>query len=158
MADDFNSVISALWARLRLGAPTLDDSRSVTMSVDNFDVMLSESPDGQGLVLWAIAGRLAPDFHRRDEQVRTLLKTNLGMLQSNGAGLRLESSGETATVRVEAAYPYAAKNLDRLVSLIEDVLYRAEFHAPDLAATAAPRPALRAVQNDLSPETFIFRP
>src|SRR5262245_46398856 len=106
MAQDFQSVVSELWAKLKLGAPAFGDTHSITLTVDGLDVWLNESADGRSIVVTGIAGRLSPDVYRREQQVRTLLKTNLGMVQSSKAGLRLESADETATVRVEAAYPY----------------------------------------------------
>jgi hypothetical protein len=105
-----------------------------------------------------VAGRLSPDLYRREQQVRSLLKTNLGMLQSSKAGVSLESSDETAVVRVEAAYPYAANRIDQLTRLIEEVLFRLEFHAAELATDRSQRPANGPTLVSPAQETFIFRP
>jgi hypothetical protein len=157
MAQDFQSVMSQLWGRLKLGAPAFGPSHSLTLSIDGLDVRLDESADGRHVIVSGVAGKLAPDAFRREQQVRNLLKTNLGMLQSSKAGLSLESSDERATVRIEAAYPYAANQIELLTRLIEDVLYRLELHTAELTAERERRQAGAPVMS-ATEETFIFRP
>lgn len=158
MAQDFRSVMSELWRKLKLGAPEFGSSHSLPLAVDNLEIDLRESADGRHVIVSGVVGRLAPDAHRREQQVRRLLQANLGFLQSNRAGLALEGSEETATVQVEAAYPYAANRIELLVGLIEDVLYRLEFHAADLAIEPTQGAAVRPAVMSSTQETFIFRP
>jgi Tir chaperone protein (CesT) family len=162
MADDFRSIMTQLWASLGLRAPSFGPEASIVLNIDGIDVTLSESADGRHVVVASTVGRLSADPQRRSEQVRQLLKANLGFLQSNAACLSLASTEAAAPVRVEAIYPYRAARLGQLTGLIEDVLHRVEVHAMDLAAgpvaaTARPQtshPAFTAV----SQEDFIFRP
>jgi hypothetical protein len=162
MADDFRTLMTQLWASLGLRAPAFAAEASIVLNIDGIDVTLSESADGRHVVVAATVGRLSADPQRRSEQVRQLLKANLGFLQSNAACLSLASTDAAAPVRVEAIYSYRAARLDQLTGLIEDLLHRVEVHAMDLAeapvaATARPQtshPAFTAV----SQEDFIFRP
>jgi hypothetical protein len=161
MADDFRSVISALWAKLELGEPTFGPSAAVTLVVDGLDVTLSESPDGRHVIVSGIAGQLSPDPRARGEQVRQLLRANLGFLQGNRAGVSLDSTDDAAPVRVQAVSPCAVGRLEELTGLIEDVLYRLEIHSGDLVRgrTASARPPIgHPAFTSLSHEDFIFRP
>jgi len=74
MAQDFKSVMSELWAKLKLGAPEFGPTYALTLSIDGFDIGLNESADGRNVVVTGVIGRLAPDAYRREEQVRKLLK------------------------------------------------------------------------------------
>ena len=159
MAQDFKSVMSELWAKLKLGAPDFGPTNALTLSIDGFDIGLNESADGRNVVVTGAIGRLASDAYRREEQVRKLLKSNLGMLQSSGACLSLETTDDTSTVRVQAIYPYAANRLDLLTRGIEEVLFRLEMHAGDLAVARGRGPATREpAVAAASLETFIIRP
>jgi hypothetical protein len=158
MAQDFRSVMSELWTKLKLGAPDFGPTHALTLSIDGFDIGLNESADGRNVVVSGVIGRLAADAYRREEQVRKLLKSNLGMLQSSGAGLSLETTDETATVRVQAIYPYAANRLDLLTRGIEEVLFRLEMHAGDLTVARGRGPARESAVAPASLETFIIRP
>lgn len=159
MADEFHAVITELWTKLKLGVPVFGQGQAVTMTVDGVDVSLAESADGNHVVVSGIAGRLPAQAYQREEQVRRLLRTNLGLLQSNCSGLLLEGSEDTAAVRVQAVYAYTQRRIDTLIQCIEDVLDRLEMHAGDLggAAAHASSAAVRAV--DPAPlDTLIFRP
>jgi hypothetical protein len=161
MADTFRTLITELWAKLKLGSPRFDASSTVTLAVDGVDLTLGEAPDGRHLVVSGVAGRLAADPNTRADQVRRLLKANLGFLQSNRAGLFVESTDDTATVRIQAVYPYAAGRIEQLIGLIEDVLHRLEIHSGDLAnqpSAAAKQQASHRAFTPVSHEEFIFRP
>jgi Tir chaperone protein (CesT) family len=161
MVDTFKTLISELWAKLKLGSPRFDASSTVMLTVDGLHLTLDEAPDGRHLIVSGAAGRLAADPTTRSDQVRRLLKANLGFLQSNRAGLFLESTDDTATVRIQAVYPYAAGRIDQLTALIEDVLHRLEIHSGDLAnqsAAATKQQVGHRAFTPVSHEEFIFRP
>jgi hypothetical protein len=158
MAQDFHTLVTALWAKLKLGTPAFGPTPAISLAIDGVEVTLSESADGRHLVVSGLAGRLSRDRHYREQQVRKLLKANLGMLQSSRAGLSLEAGADAAAVRVIAVYPYAADHLDGLMRCIEDVLYRIEFHSGDLVE-AGRTPTLTNPTNAPSPQdAFIIRP
>ena len=85
----------------------------ITLTVDGLDVWLAESADGRNIIVTGVAGRLSPDLYRREQQVRALLKANLGMLQSSKAGLRLESADETATAPILRGFLSQSLNSNR---------------------------------------------
>ncbi len=66
MAQDFKSVTTELWAKLKLGPPAFGPTHTLTLSIDGFDVVLSESADGRNVIVSGLAGRLAADAFRRD--------------------------------------------------------------------------------------------
>lgn len=161
MADDFRSVVTQLWASLGLRAPSFGQDASIVLDIDGISVALNESADGRHLVVSGTPGRLSADSLQRDEQVRLLLRANLGFLQGNAACVSLASADAAAPVRVEAVYAYRTAQIKQLRNLIEDVLHRIEIHAADLAAASAAtaqhqagHPAFTSVSQD----DFIFRP
>lgn len=161
MADDFRSVVTQLWTSLGMRAPSFGADASIILNIDGIDLTLRESPDGRHLLISGTAGRLSADPMRASEQVRQLLKTSLGLLQSNPACLSLASTDAAAPVQIEAAYAFRTGRIASLKALIEDVLHRIELQAPDLAsgssATAGPQTSHRAF-TAVSQEDFIFRP
>src|SRR5262245_52817044 len=99
MAEEFRRVITDLWAKLNLARPVFGETETVTLTIDRFELTLRESDDGRHLLIAGTAGRLAADPRLRGEQVRRLLKANLGMLQRNPAGLWVDDSPDAAFVR-----------------------------------------------------------
>ena len=158
MAQDFRTLITELWAKLKLGAPRFGDTETIALSIDGLEVILSESADGRHLLVSGLAGRPARDQHAAEEEVRRLLRTSLGLVQGNRAGLRLDTSGEMPAFRVEGAYPYAANRLDDLTKLIEDVLFRLELHAGELAVSRPGRQTGRPAFTQLSQDNIILNP
>lgn len=138
----FEKTVTALWAQLGLPAPAFGAQDTVTLLVEGTTIVLSESRDGEGILVSASPGRLAADPFQRGAQVARLLQANLGFLLGNRAGLYLDDEdGPAPVVRVEADWRYAEASTDRLVQRVEDVLHRVEFHRPDLAGPTGARPA-----------------
>jgi hypothetical protein len=155
MADDFRKVISDLFTKLNLGKPSFGDREAIVLTIDRREITLRESDDGRHLVVSGKAGRLSSDPRLRGEQIRRLLKVNLGMLQTSQSGVALVSTEEEAFVEVQAVYPYAMGRIDQLMSQIETVLDRLERHASELSGSAAPsRPKVVETVPD---DAFIFR-
>lgn len=158
MAEDFEAAITALWGRLKLGTPAFGPNKTALLAVDGINLQLNESADGRHIVISGMAGRLAPNPHRSEAQVRALLKANLGLLKSNRAGLSVDSSDAASPVRVTSTYAYALKRPELLDRLIEDVLYRVELHAGELTIETTRQAAGSKPTPQVSHETLIIRP
>ena len=153
MREGFETVVAALWASLGLGAPRLDPQGRAVLRIDGRSVVLAPSPDGRHLHAVAAAGALAADPYRREEQLRRLLRDNLGMILANRAGLRL--SGDA--VEAVAVGPLRASEVPLLRELIEDALHLAEVHAVTLVPGSAGRRTARGPEQFDDRENLIFR-
>ena len=154
----FEAVIARLWLSLGLGAAGVRPGEPVRLLVDGLGLALSESPDGRHVVVSGAAGRLSADPWRQSEQVRRLMRDNLGLLLTNRAGLRLvDDGGGAPLVEALAVGPCRTDRIDLLTRLVEDVLQRLEWHGPALSGEPArgegrrPAPSLRE-------DSLIFRP
>jgi hypothetical protein len=160
MSDAFTGEMTRLWGSLGLTAPAFRSETTVVLRIDEIDVVLSETPDGRCVLASARAGRLSGEPSRRAEQVRGLLQTNLGVLADNRSCVCLDDkSAPHPTVLVRALYPYAARQIDRLKRMIEDVVDMVELHRSSLSdqpMTLAATP--RAVAGPAPEESVIFRP
>ncbi len=161
MREGFETVVAALWASLGLGVPRLDgqeDDREharprAVLRVDGRTVALTPSPDGRNLHLIAAVGTLAADPYRREEQLRRLLRDNLGMILVNRAALRLVGEG----VEAVAVGPLRASEVPLLRELIEDALHLAEVHAVTLVPEAGRRRPVAGPARRDDDESLIFR-
>jgi hypothetical protein len=154
MADAFPAVVAALWASLGLAMPRGE----AVLRVDGRAITLAPSLDERRVVVRGVAGRLDADEERRGEQLRRLLRENLGLLLSNRAGLRIGAEGDALAVTVEAAGPMRVDAVEDLRALIEDVIFLLELHGPTLRASGARgREAPRALAGADDGESLIFR-
>lgn len=131
--ESFASVAAALWTSLGLAPPPA--SGTPTLRIDGRTVRLAPSPDGAQVVIEAAVGALAAPPHRREAQLRQMLREGLGLVLDNRAALTLAADG---TVSAVAAGPCRADEVALLRALIEDVLHLAEIHGPTLAQAAGP--------------------
>ncbi len=131
--ESFAGVAAALWASLGLAAPA--PAEAASLRIDGRTVRLRPNPDGTQVVVAAEVGALAPAPHRREAQLRQMLRESLGLVLGNRAALTLAEDG---IVRAEAAGPCRAADVPLLRALIEDVLHLVEIHGPTLAEAAGP--------------------
>ena len=156
---DFRSAVTALWTRLGLGEPRLNEPGRVQLRIDGIGLDLVDN--GRGLlIVEGYAGPLAADPVARARQTRRVLETNLGFVPLGEAGvyLRPRANGEKS-LGARATYAYRRSDLDYLVKIIEDVLqaieyYRAEFKT--VAAVQGQRPT--QASSDPLGTAMIFRP
>ncbi len=108
----------------------------------------------------ADGGFLPLDPPERARAVRRILAVNLGMLTTNAAGTLLADAGAGRTVlHVVATWPLGAGGVDGLMAVIDDVVYRAEFHRRELSDGAGTRP--RVVKPEIHEDfdaRYVFRP
>ncbi len=113
--ETFASVMAVLWTSLGLALPPA--SGPLTLRIDGRTVRLSPSPDATQVVIEAAVGALATVQHRREAQLRQMLREGLGLVLDNRAALTLAADG---TVSAVAAGPCRADEVALLRALIED--------------------------------------
>lgn len=158
--DDFQSIVSALWARLGMGAPRFGEENRIRLRVETVGLDLIDNGRG-ALEIEGSAGRLSRHAPARAAQIRQVLESNLGLLVANDAGvfLRPALDGETV-VAVRSSYAMKSLQTDRLIKKIEDVVRLIEYYAGELksANVAAPsRQAPKPAAASFEP-AMIFRP
>jgi len=159
MSDAFKGEMTRLWGSLGLAAPLLRDQNTAVLKVDDIDIVLTETPDGRCVVATARAGRLSGDPSRRADQIRSLLQANLGLLARNRSCICLDDKAAPhPTVLVQALYPYALRQIERLKGAIEDVLAMVELHRSSLSDQPPPRIAASGTVASQAGEAVIFRP
>lgn len=149
MADTrFVRAIDALYAILDLPAPLrgeVDETHSLLAG--GTQVTIALAPNGRAAVVTAPVGRLPATDPMRAEKARTLLKTSLALMRSNGAAIVVD--GPTAEDGTRSVLAAARASLEddalvageRLKLAIEDVLDLVGVHAATLA-TAGRHPPL----------------
>lgn len=133
--ETFAGVAAALWASLGLAPPPT--SGTPALRIDGRTVRLAPSPDGMQAVIEVAVGTLAVVPHRREAQLRQMLREGLGLVLDNRAALTFGADG---TVVAIAAGPCRVTEVALLRGLIEDALHLAEIHGPTLADAAGPEP------------------
>lgn len=158
MADEPRDWIDRLWSKLGMQRQS-SDARDL-LDVDGIAVRIFASDSERALLVEADGGMLPVDSVGRSRAVKRLLSVNLGMLTSNRAGTYLNDAGSGRTaVTVQGVWTLGQGGIDGLIAVIDDVVYRAEFHRRDLDSEAAPRvlATVSAGSEDFE-ERFIFRP
>lgn len=159
MGEAFEATVRGLFARLDLPPPSFAAGGRVVLRVDASEVELFESPDGRNILIEGVAGALPADPFAEGERLRAALRTNLGFLVGNRAGVFLGTgAGGAAELRVQAAYAYALRDTETLMKRIDDVLQLLEYHAADFAPRAAPAPRSARRDGDFGEDFFIIRP
>lgn len=156
--DSFQSVIAALWARLDLGQPRLVEPGRVQLRIGAVAVDLLD--EGQTmLVIEGSAGNLPSAPAERDEEIRRILRTNLGFLLNGDAGVYTKRlPGDRIAVMVRSTCRYASHSTERLVQQIEDVVNVLEHYTAGLKQYAPPpRQHKRRASRDTE-AAVIFKP
>ena len=158
MRERFEPVVAPHWASLGLGRPRIEADTRAVLTIDGRRVELGLSPDERHLVVTATAGPLAADVHRREQQLRGLMRDGFGMLLTNRAGLQLAEADGVPSVQIVAVGPCRADAVPHLRELIEDVLHLADIHATTLAAdTRGGRGEIKQPEPFGSGDSLIFR-
>lgn len=157
MRETFETVVAALWASLDLAPPPQGEAEpAAVLRIDGRTVTLTPSRDEDHILVATPLGPLAPEEHRREAQLRGLLRDSLGMLLVNQACLCL-AEGAPPRAQVVALGPCRVAAVPRLRALIEDVLYLADIHAPTLAAQGRGGTAPRSTEVSGDADSLIFR-
>jgi hypothetical protein len=161
MSEDFQRLVTKLWASLGLPAPVFRAKNRIVLSIDRIDVELAESPDGGHIILTARAGRLsAGDPMRRAEQVQNILYSNLGSLTSHRVCVSVDPKGaDDPTVLVQGISAYETAGAAELTGVVQDVVAVAEVHAAELTGERARAAGRTPASNQQAVgDTVIFRP
>ena len=160
MSNEFRTLVTALWASLGLRPPAFSERPHVVLSIDGFDLELSETPDGRHLLVTGRAGTLSAEPGRRIRQVQHLLEFNLAAVASHRACVSLAPPDhEAPAVLVQGLCGYETAGAADAIRIIQDVVAVLETHAPELTSGRdAPARQPRPSDPQTAGEAVIFRP
>lgn len=157
MTNDFPAVCAALWASLGLPRPPAA-GRSATLTVDDRVVTLAPTPDERQILVSAACGTLSSDPSAMPEQLRRLLKNNLGLLVTNAACLALdERDAEGRSLVARALCPCRVDAVPKITKTIEDVLQMIDIQSTVVDDRSKGREPPANALSFASDESLIFR-
>lgn len=132
MAGGFRHAISRLFRSIGLREPSLGERRSTVLNVGGIDIVLSESEDGEHVVVKATVGNLSPLHDVRTRQIELILTSTLGNLAANAACIGLNAADDRPEeVVVCGTVCCDDAGIRRLPNLVADVASTVEMLRPE---------------------------